>query len=176
MKRFFAILIALAAGGCGSMPERYIPSATGPIGAPEVVRGLSVSIAAASDAVAFGQPVFFDITISNASRMVYWLPREPQIIFAWTYANGRRDNLIRDPLEDRYFTQYAASKIFPGEVRKHQTKIPTGYFPAKGITEFKAIYTSPRNTNPELMPFWNGEILSNAYGVDIKGRKYTGRH
>lgn len=170
MKRTVAVLLAITACGCGSMPAKYIPSQMGPCGRQEIVSGLSVSIAAKSDHVPIGEPIYFNVTISNASDMIFWVPLEPQIMFAWTYANGRRDNFIGEYPTERYFTSQDAVKMYPGEVRQSQTKIPTGYFPARGITEFKAIYSAPRNTNPDLMPFWNGEVRSNCYGVNISKR------
>ena len=175
MKRIFALMIALMAGGCGSMPERHIPSRTGPIGTGEIVSGLSVSIAAASDAVAFGQPVYFELMVSNASDRLFWIPQDPHIIFAWTYSSGRRDNFIGEYPAEQFFTPRDAVKIYPGETIRRQIQIPTGYFPTKGITEFKAIYSSPRNSNPDLRPFWHGEVLSNSYGVDVRKKKYGGR-
>ncbi|MGD9873178.1 MAG: hypothetical protein AB7T27_02800 [Kiritimatiellia bacterium] len=176
MRQVIAALALVALCGCGTMPGEYKPSQTGPIGAPEIVSGLSVSIASRSDQVAFGQQIIFNVTVSNASDMIFWLPQEPFIRFTWTHANGRRDMIIVEHPAEQYFTAQDAVKFYPGETHVSQTRIPTGYFPVRGITEFKAIYKAPRNTNPDLRPFWNGEARSNRYGVDIRSRKYNGGH
>lgn len=159
--------------GCSSfLACRYMPQTIGIAAAPEIVNGLEVLIVSTDDHIILGQPLTFKATIRNISDHAFWVPKDPHLVFVWTYPNGQRDNFIQDFPKDKYFRHESAILLRPGRKLSSQFTIRTHYFPGAGITEFRAIYYAEKNTNSELHPFWNGRALSNAYGVLVNKPRF----
>ena len=169
-----AILTALLLAGCGTMPGEYIPTKVGPIGDPDADAALKVVISTKNTLAFIGDPIIFQITIKNIGEEPIWLPREPDVLFTWTYPNGRRDNFIREFQEERFYSADNAVQLLPGQQLTRFVPIKTYFFEKAGITEFRALVHASRNTNPGLEPFWQGKALSNAFGVLVESAKKKG--
>jgi len=170
------VSFALACGlclftvGCTSLPNT-IPQTVGAVGEAEIVNGLKVAILPQDTHIVLGDNVIFDVKISNTSDTALWVPRQPFIIMVWTYPNGQRDNVLRDPPSPNHFNNTSAILLAPGESVVVRKTIKTHYFPFAGITEFHAICCAIPNTNPELHNFWKGEAVSNGYGVQVQKQR-----
>ena len=172
------ILIALATAGtalilagCGTAGFTYVPAVVGPLDDQEATTTVDVRIETDSSVAVIGQPIVFRVLIRNISTRSFWLPRDPDLLFTWIYPNGRRDNFLREFREERYYSERDAVRLKPGEELVKYFTIRTWYFDRPGITEFRAVMHASRNTNPELLPFWNGEVQSNSFGIDVKPSK-----
>lgn len=160
------------AAGCATVPERYVPRTVGPVDTGETIDGLAVRIWTDGNAAVLGRPITFNVSIRNTGPRAFWIPREPSLIFVWVYPNGQRDNFLREFPDSRHFSRADARLLSPGEEFTTQVTIKTHFFPKPGIVEFRALYCSEINTNPDLSPFWHGRATSNAYGVLLKSVHY----
>ena len=152
--------------GCASLPDTYVPSTVGPVQHQSAQReALECRIHPVYDAVVAGEPVQFVVEIRNRGDQPVWVPSQPEVLFLWTYSNGRRDNFMRDEPMPQFYTTQNAKLLQPGEQLKRTVEIGTRNFLRQGVTEFRAIVKVPRNLNPELAPFWTGRAYSNGYGV-----------
>lgn len=157
--------------GCVA-PVKYIPATLGLSAPGETRNGLQVHIRPQSDGVTPGTPIVFEVTIRNAGDVGFFLARNPNLVFVWTYPNGQRDNFVREFAERRFFSRDEAVYLGPGDELTVSRTIETHFFPKTGITEFHAILYSEKNTNPDLRPFWHGWVASNFYGVFVGNRKH----
>ncbi len=164
-----AIAAACLLGGCGTMPNSYIPRTLGSLQNAERTDDLHVSMAPGSEIAYRGEPIVFHLTLRNTGSRTFWIPRRPDVLLTWTYPNGVHDNFIRDFQEARFFQRDEAVRLEPGGELTIDIPVRTYYFTMNGITEFRAVVHSSRNTNPALAPFWHGRILSNAFGVLVQG-------
>lgn len=168
----FAVAGALLAlAGCGTAGFTYVPAVVGPLDDQEATSTVDVRIETDSPIAVIGQPIVFRVLIRNISTRAFWLPRDPDLLFTWIYPSGQRDNFLREFREERYYSERDAVRLKPGEELVKYFTIRTWYFQRPGITEFRAVLHSSRNTNPSLLPFWNGEVQSNSFGIDVKSPK-----
>lgn len=127
--------------------------------------GLQVEITPARERIARGESLFFRVRARNVSDQRLHLPRDPELIFTWIYPSGRRDCFVGDFPVERHYQSAELVVLEPGESLELSKSIETHYFPKKGITEFKAIFYVPQNSNRSLNPVWTGRSLSNSYGI-----------
>lgn len=152
--------------GCASLPDTYMPSTVGPVQHHSSQgEALECRIHPVHDAVVSGEPIEFVVLIRNRGDQPVWVPGQPEVLFLWTYSNGRRDNFMRDEPMPQFYTTQNAVLLQPGEQLRRTVEIGTRSFLRQGVTEFRAIVNVPRNLNPELTPFWTGRAYSNGYGV-----------
>ena len=160
--------------GCSTVPATYKPSTLGPSREAITDRGLRITIEPKVQVALRGQPLVFDVTITNVGHEPFLLPAEPEVLFVWTYSNGERDNYLLDQPASRYFRPHEVVRMKPGAELVRQFSVKTYYFDKLGITEFRAILEGVPNTNPALETVWAGRAISNAYGVRVDGsRRYA---
>jgi len=158
--------------GCASIEQAYIPDTIGPLQDHVTDGTLRISISTFEDTAYIGDPIVFTVSIRNIGEKAIWFPRNPDLLFIWTYPNGNQDNFLRDFQAERFYSKADAVLLRPGQQMTKSVVIKTYYFPRTGVTEFRAVLHAGRNTNPALKPFWHGEVESNAYGVMVrKGKK-----
>jgi hypothetical protein len=114
------------------------------------------------------------VIIRNTALEPIWVPADIDVLFTWIYPNGGRDNFMREFQTERFYSKDEAVLLKPGHALVRKETIKTYYFHREGITEFRAVVHSGGNTNPELKPFWQGEIESNGYGVLVGSEKKRG--
>ena len=153
--------------GCSSVENPYIPKTVGQLDDSLARDGVTVTIRPEQSRSAVGQPIVFDVRITNSGDTPVWIPKKPQVVFTWTYPDGKRDNFLQDVEHERFFKADEAVLLQPGQTVARKSTIATYYFGKSGITEFRAVIHSPRNTNADLQPFWNGRVRSNSFGVLI---------
>ena len=112
-----------------------------------------------------GEALEFTTRITNTGDRALHLPRKPDVLFAWVYPSGRRDNLLVDLPHSRSYTWEDVIRLAPGEWVEVRTVIDTSYFPLPGPVRFAAILQVPRNTNAELQPFFSGRARSTPHSV-----------
>jgi hypothetical protein len=173
----FSLLLAvsLLLAGCSTIPNRYIPNEVGSLNDADDSNILKISIDSENPELSIGEPIVFRVSIKNISKMPLWVPRDPEFFFTWIYPDGRHDSFVYEPQRDQFYTKEDSVCLRPGQQFTKSVSIRTYYFERKGITEFRAYLRTGGNTNPALMPFWNGELASNSYGVrlDVKKKGYT---
>lgn len=174
------LLIAISGtllAGCASLPETYVPSTVGPV-QHQATQGqaLECRIHSVHDAVVAGEPVEFVVLLRNRSDQAIWVPSRPDVVFLWTYSNGRRDNFMRDDPMPQFFTSHNAVLLQPGEQLTRTVRVDTRNFLRNGVTEFRALVQAPTNLNPELNSFWTGRTVSNGYGVLVADRATVASH
>jgi len=175
-----AKLIGLAgiavASGCSTVPDLYKPAAVGHVHESVIEKGLQVTIRPASDQVTVGEIINFEVTYKNVGDQPFLFPKDPNILFLWTYADGRRDNYLVDDAVPTHYQSTQLVSLKPGMSMTSEFPVKTYYFKTQGVTEFKAILRCPQCTNPEIDSVWHGHAISNAYGVMLtRGRKYAAR-
>jgi hypothetical protein len=172
----FSLLVAvsLLLAGCSTVPNRYIPNEVGSLNDADDSNILKISIDSENPETSIGEPIVFRVSIKNISKMPLWVPRDPEFFFTWIYPDGRHDSFVYEPQRDQFYTKEDSVCLRPGQQFTKSVSIRTYYFERKGITEFRAYLRAGRNTNPALMPFWNGELASNSYGIrlDVKKKGY----
>lgn len=170
--RYLGLILAGAlAGGCTSLPVAYIPQTVGPLEESQITNFLEVRIEPDKEEAVIGDLIRFRVILRNTGTVAFYVPRKPDLLFTWTYADGVRDNYVCElPFERFYFAEEAVL-LKPGEQITTHMDIKTYYFDTPGITEFRAYVCPGRNTNPELTPFWQGKASSNGYGVVVKEAK-----
>lgn len=158
------VMACLLISGCAS--TQYIPTQVGVV-IQETRPPLELFLRPQQDWVIKGNPILFEVEFRNNSNHSIWIPRSPNILLYWVYANGQRDNIVRDFPAVSSFSSGNAIELPPGKKMIIHRKIDTYYFPKCGITEFQAIYMATPNNNPHLTPFWENETVSNAYGIRV---------
>lgn len=162
--------LAVMACGC-ALPAVYRPEVTGRVGEPVVAQGLVMEIEPEGDLrVPLGEPVVFRVRITNHGTSALYLPRDPDVVFAWVYADGSRDCFLRNATGSRRYLPHEVVRIAPGESIDCVQVVPTKHFPVYGVTEFRAFLRIPENTNPALEPFSRGRTASNAFGIVVARR------
>jgi hypothetical protein len=169
----FLLAVSLLLAGCSTVPNRYIPNAVGSLNDADDSNILRISITSESPELSIGEPVVFRVNVKNISTMPLWVPRDPEFFFTWIYPDGRHDSFVYEPQRDQFYTKEDSVCLRPGQQFVKSISIRTYYFERKGITEFRAYLRMGRNTNPALMPFWNGELASNSYGINLGAKKKT---
>lgn len=167
--------LAFAAAGCATAPKTYVPVTVGSLDDPETDGQLEVWISTSQESAFIGDPIFFTVTIRNAGTRAVWVPRNPDLLMTWIYPNGRRDNMLREFSRDQHYSTSEAVLLRAGQQMTKSVAVKTYYFPKTGITEFRAVLHAGRNTNPDLSPFWQGELQSNAYGIMVRSAKKNSR-
>jgi hypothetical protein len=170
MKSSHRIVFLLAIGlltGCSTVPDPYRPQALGARDDGWADRGLQIGILPTNDYAVKGRDILFNVTLTNVGAEDFLVPRDPDILFLWTYSNGRRDNFMVDTPSTVFYQPNEVYLLRPGKHYTFQVPVKTSYFPDLGVTEFRAVAQLPRNTNPELPQVWSGKSLSNAYGVMV---------
>lgn len=162
--------------GCATVKEAYYPRQLGAVSPPGVAGGIQISIAPESTFAIRGEPIRFQVEFENMSDGEVRVPRQPHILLVWTYSNGQRDNFLAEAPEERFYRPQDVVSLGPGGKLQVQVPVKTHYFPRLGITEFRAIVKSPRNTNPAVGEVWQGQALSNRYGILVtESRERTRR-
>ena len=159
---------ALLVVGCGTIPEKYIPTTMGPVMGSESVEGIRVTITPSTETVAIGDDLTMKVAIKNTTSNPVWFPRNPEIMILWTYPDGKRDNLVFECTNERFYTKDQVVLLQPQQTLVANMKIKTYYFSKAGITEFQAFCNSASNTNPDIAPFWQGRAFSNTYGIKVE--------
>ncbi|OGV42686.1 MAG: hypothetical protein A2X46_05315 [Lentisphaerae bacterium GWF2_57_35] len=154
--------------GCGTMPAKYIPVTLGPVIESESVQGIELTILPSVETIAIGEVLTMTVTIKNIHTEPVWFPRNPEIMMLWIYPDGKRDNLVFECTENRFYTEDQVVWLKAGQVVQTKMRIKTYYFPKPGVTEFQAFCNAASNTNPAIRPFWHGKIFSNTYGVMVE--------
>lgn len=157
--------------GCSSIPDAYYPQSTGPSLPTTAESGIKVHISTDSETAVKGEPIQFSVAIENVSSQDLIIPRRPHVVFAWTYANGVRDNFVMETPSEWFFHARDVVKLKPGATLDLTIPVKTYYFERLGITEFHAIVRSPRNTNAALGSVWQGYVTSNRFGVRVTDRR-----
>jgi hypothetical protein len=165
------LAVSLLLAGCATVPSRYIPNAVGSLNDADDSNILRISIDPENPEPSIGEPIVFQVSIKNISHLPLWVPRDPAIFFTWIYPDGRHDSFVYEPQREQFYTREDSVCLRPGQQFTKAVSIRTYYFERKGITEFRAYLRAGRNTNPKLMPFWNGELASNSYGVMLGVKK-----
>ncbi len=167
-----AAALCVGAMGCASslrhafeLPQKYVPTVVGPCQPAVEANGIRVTIRPDRDRYRIGEPIPFEVEVVNTGDQPYWMSRRMHILFVWTYPDGNRDSYMVSFPDNMYLDEDAAVLINPGQALRCRYVIPTDYFEQEGITEFRALYYCPRNTNPALSPSWCGKAVSNGYGV-----------
>ena len=159
----------LAGSGCTpqafQLPEKHIPAVVGPARPAHEASGLVVTIEPERDRYAIGEEIGFEVSLVNASEEAFWVDQQIHVLVLWTYPDGTKDNYLLTFPEQKFFQEKFAICLRPGESRSETFRIRTDYFRKPGITEFRAVYFGPRNTNPRLGPSWYGRAVSNSFGV-----------
>jgi hypothetical protein len=175
MRLHLQCILLLAGGllmaGCSTVPNRYIPNAVGSLNDADDSNVLRISIDSENPELSIGDPIVFRVRVKNISKLPVWIPRDPSFFFTWIYPDGRHDSFVYEPQNDQFYTREDSVCLRPGQQFTKSISIRTYYFERKGITEFRAYLRSGRNTNPALMPFWNGELASNSYGIKLGAKK-----
>jgi hypothetical protein len=175
VRHYLNISLLLAAGlllaGCSTIPNRYIPSEVGSLNDADDSNILRISIDSENPELSIGEPIVFQVSIKNISKLPLWVPRDPAFFFTWIYPDGRHDSFVYEPQRDQFYTKADSVCLRPGQQITKSVSIRTYYFERKGVTEFRAYLRTGRNTNPSLMPFWNGELASNSYGIMLGVKK-----
>jgi hypothetical protein len=100
--------VALGGGfllsGCATDELVRVPAQLGPIEKNTPSEEIELSIRPDDPFVVIGRPLEFIAEIRNISGRDLWLPKTPRVVFLWTYPNGRRDNLVFDPLQAQHYT------------------------------------------------------------------------
>lgn len=163
------ILLAIAAlmTACGTLDTAYIPEKVGRGSDPVAQDGIYLQLIPPSDTVEFGEPITFCVKAVNVGEKAVYLPRKPELLFIWVYANGTRDNHIMELSAEKSFLEDELVRIEPGQSMRYEKIINTYYFPALGITEFSALLNVPVNQNNEIGPVWSGRARSNRYAMLI---------
>ncbi len=151
--------------GCGTLEEVYYPHTLGTLNDGQPHEGLALELSSPNFVAQLGPPVSFSVVVKNAGAKAVWFPKKPQQGFFWSYASGRRDCFMIDRNETAFFHRNDCVWLEPGRELVLGGLVDTQYFPRPGLTEFRAEVHVPRNTNPELQPFWSGRLFSNGYGV-----------
>ena len=170
MKTTYLVVTLLLLGltsGCSTVPDLYKPQAMGARNDGMVDGGLQIKIVPTKDYAVRGSDIIFNVTLKNVGQEDFMVPRSPDILLLWTYANGRRDNFMVDTPATTFYKPHDVYLLRTGKSYTFQVPVETSYFPDLGITEFRAVAQLPRNTNPQLEPVWSGKSLSNAYGVMV---------
>jgi len=165
LSRWIVVLAAIGLSGCASLETSYLPTAVGMNSIAQEVNGLRISIRPETDTVEFGKKLSFNLLAHNVSDKPFLLPRDPDMLFCWVYPTGRRDNYLIDMKPSRHYGLSDLVRVEPGQAIRFTKSIDTYYFPKRGVTEFYAVFHTPRNTNPEIDGVWVGEAESNRYGV-----------
>ena len=165
---------SLLLAGCATVPSRYIPKEVGSLNDEDDSNILNISIASKNPELSIGEPIVFQVSIKNISTRPLWVPRNPDLFFTWIYPDGRHDSFVYEPQRDQFYTRSDSVRLLPGQKLTKSVSIRTYYFERKGITEFRAYLRTARNTNPALVPFWNGELASNSYGVKFGAKQKDG--
>ena len=160
-------LVSLFVAGCGTVEEIYHPQTVGAVGNGQSLEGLFLKLKAPVDMVQIGKPAVFSITVVNTNDHAVWISKKPQQAFFWTYPNGKHDCYMIDREESRFFKKSDCMQLEPGKELLLPGLVETSYFDRPGITEFLAEVDVPKNTNPEMTPFWSGRLISNGYGLQM---------
>ncbi len=163
-----AACIAWGVAGCASLEPPYVPTRTGALDRDASSKPLGLTISTAHESTWLGEPIIFKTTVRNNSAVGLWVPKDPKILFTWIYPNGQHDNFLVDFEESHYFEENECVYLKPGQEMAKNFVVKTYYFDRPGITEFRATLQVPRNSNPTLVPFWNGQTTSNGYGIRVE--------
>ena len=177
MKRLailLGILVTVAiVTGCStaSASSKYRPQTLGMASDGYADSGLSIMIDTKDEVAVPGEPLVFDVVYKNVGTSSFLLPREPNILFAWTYSDGKRDNYLVDYPKERFYKDSEVVELKPGDTLVQRFPVKTYYYDRYGITEFRAVLAGVPNSNPNVEKVWVGRSVSNAYGVMISKTK-----
>lgn len=158
--QFVAVAVGVLLAGCASFePPRYVPQRAGSLDDGKNGGGIAVTIRPDQDAVRRGDVIDFTVAIRNVGSQEVMLPRDPDLILTWVYADGRCDNQIVDAPT---IAPVDLVRLLPGQELVRRPSLKTYYFHSRGITEFRAIVSAagPAST-------WTGRAISNGFGVMV---------
>jgi len=170
VRGFLLPAAAWALAGCGEIPELYIPATVGQVGEATFKSGIRMTIGAEKSSYVFGEPIVFSVVMKNVSDRVLVVDGvfDNELLFVWTYPDGKRDMFIREFPTQKFLTDSQIVRLEPGQTVRKKVEISTSYFRRVGVTEFHARYRSPFNSNPEIRNVWVGETISNGFGVTLR--------
>lgn len=156
-------LLALASFGCASVPVTYRPTQVGMLPGEGPTSGLVLILRPDRTAARIGDQISFDIILKNLGNSAVWIPSSPEILLTWVYPDGKCDNFVSD--SDSNAASPVLAPLAPGEERRFRSLLTTYYFSRKGVTEFRARLSIPRQTQGDERLAWAGDVASNGYGV-----------
>ena len=172
--KLIGLTVIALASGCSTVPDVYKPNAVGYVNGSVTEKGLQVTIRPARDQVAVGDVINFDVIYENVGDKPFMFPKNPNLLFTWTYSNGRRDNYLGEDASPKHYDATELVSLKPGTCMTSEFPVKTYYFKTQGVTEFRAILRCPLCTNPELSSVWHGRAVSNTYGVMLtRGQDYA---
>lgn len=158
--QLMAAAIATMLAGCASFdPPKYRPHRAGSLNDGENGGSIAVTIRPDQDSVRRGDVIDFTVAIRNVGAQELMLPRDPDLILTWTYADGRCDNQVRDAAT---VVPVEMVRLLPGEELVRRSSLKTYYFHSRGITEFRAIVSA---AGPAAS--WTGRAVSNGFGIMV---------
>ena len=170
--RFAALLTGAAAmsasSGCASASKSvYIPRHLGMVGQPDEQRGLKLMVEADGLQHRLGRPLTMRATLRNVSHEKLAVPKNPILLYAWVYPDGRRDNFVSTIPRLQHYEPGDVRLLKPGESITWTTEVSTRHFEKAGITEFGAILVIPPADPADRLPMAEGRYHSNRVGVQI---------
>ena len=151
-----ALIIVLA--GCGTVQQTYIPRHVGSLEDGQELNGLTMTLTTPQDSIHIGQPLVLCVSFQNRGSTPLRISRQPAVLLTWIYPDGKQDNFLGSSPFDQ---KEESLSLQPGECRSVRSIIRTDYFHITGITEFRALMTSPLD---HLTPV---ELASNGIGIRI---------
>ncbi|MBU1909092.1 MAG: hypothetical protein KJ726_03505 [Verrucomicrobia bacterium] len=164
------LFLALFGAGCASMPAPYKPATEGRINNAERDVALEIRLDTETPVIAIGDPIFLIVTIRNVGPNRVWLPQQPTVLISWIYPDGIHDNFLKELREEERLAPHQLVCLEPNQQISQRVEVRTYYFDRLGVTEFRALLHTGRNTNPDTGPTWMGRLQSNSFGVRIERR------
>lgn len=170
-----AIALVLAVGlltvGCSTVPDEYVPATVGSIGDPDTLDGLKMTISTTQTNVYIGQPVVFQVRIQNVGSIPLFIPKKPNVVLTWVYADGSRDNFVKDFEGEPLLDENDLTILQPNRFITKDIRVNTYYFNRAGVTEFWATFQTWNRKASAKPGAWEGRIMSNRFGVWMESGK-----
>ena len=170
MATALVLSIGLLAAGCSTVPDEYIPATVGSLGEADTLSGLNMTISTTQTSVPIGQPVLFQVRIQNVGTTPLFIPKNPNVVFTWIYADGTRDNFVKDSEYEPLLGERDLTILQPNRFITKEIRVDTHYFNRLGVTEFWATLQAFHSKTPIKPGVWEGRIMSNRFGVWMETR------
>lgn len=167
----FILSIGLLTAGCSTVPDEYIPVTVGSIGEADSLDGLKMTISTRQTNARIGEPVLFQVRIQNVGSTPLFIPKNPNVVFTWVYADGSRDNFVKDSEYESLLSETDLTILQPNRFITKDIRVNTHYFNRHGITEFWATLQAWHSKTPAKPGVWEGRITSNRFGVWMEDGK-----
>ena len=167
----FILSISLLTAGCSTVPDEYIPATVGSVGEADALDGLKMTISTRQASVKIGEPILFQVRLQNVGLTPLFIPKNPNVIFTWVYADGSRDNFVKDSEYEPLLGETDLTILQPNRFITKDIRVDTYYFDRQGVTEFWATLQAWRSKTPAKPEVWEGRITSNRFGVWVEDGK-----